>query len=240
MARSLEGSDTALNKLVPSLKGVDDPLKALGETFAGAATAAANLDPYQRMNVAFGEIQESVGLALMPALNDFATYLVDSVPKIQAFFAELTDPSTELGGAWENLGAIFKSTADEFNKMLAVFGLSEISFKDVLNFVTTLTAGFGQLFFFVGRVADIIGSLLSLNFGRAFDIASNFGSDYGKFVGSQNRATSLIGSSGQMSQDLAMKNVTINVNNGNVTAQQIADKVNKGNRATGTNLIRSN
>lgn len=240
MARSLEGSDTALNKLVPSLAGVDDPLKALGDTFKGAAEAAADLDPYQRMNVAFGEIQETVGTALQPILNDFADYLVESVPKIQAFFDELFDPATELGGAWEDLGAIFKSTADEFNRMLAVFGLSEISFKDVLNFVTQLTAGFGQLFFFVGRVADIIGSLISMNFQRAFDLTAGFGADYTSFVSSQNRATSLIGTSGQMSQDLAIQNVTINVNNGNVTAQEIANKINRGNRATGTNLIRAN
>jgi hypothetical protein len=33
--------------------------------------------------------------------------------------------------------------------------------------------------------------------------------------------------------------VTINVNNGNVTAQDIADKINRQNRASGTNLIRS-
>jgi hypothetical protein len=238
MARSLEGSDTALNKLVPSLAGVDDPLKALGETFKGAATAAANLDPYQRMNVAFGEIQESVGTAMMPVLNDFATYLVDSVPKIQAFFTELGDPTTELGAAWEDLGAIFKSTGEEFNRMLAIFGMSEFSFKDVLNFVTQLTGGFGQLFFIVGQVAKIVGALISLDLVKAANLINSFGSDYSQFVNSQNRALSLIGPSGGMSQDLAISNVTINVNNGNVTAQEIADKINRGNRSTGTNLIR--
>jgi hypothetical protein len=238
MARSLEGSDTALNKLVPSLAGVDDPLKALGETFKGAATAAADLDPYQRMNVAFGEIQESVGSAMMPVLNDFATYLVDSVPKIQAFFTELGDPTTELGAAWEDLGAIFKSTGDEFNRMLAIFGLSDFSFKDLLNFVTQLTGGFGQLFFIVGQVAKIVGALISLDLVKAANLINSFGSDYSQFVNSQNRALSLIGPSGGMSQDLAISNVTINVNNGNVTAQEIADKINRGNRSTGTNLIR--
>jgi hypothetical protein len=34
--------------------------------------------------------------------------------------------------------------------------------------------------------------------------------------------------------------VTINVNNGNVTAQDIANKINRANRSTGTNLIRTN
>ncbi len=41
MAKSLAGQDTALLKLVPSLRGVDDPLSKLEETFAGAAEAAA-------------------------------------------------------------------------------------------------------------------------------------------------------------------------------------------------------
>lgn len=237
MAKSLAGQDTALIKLIPSLRNAKDPLAELEKTFAGAATAAANLDPYQRMNVAFGEIQESVGTVLLPVLNDFADYLVESVPKIQDFFAELTNPTTELGNAWQDLGAIFADTTEQFNKMLAVFGVSGIEFKDVLNFVTQLTAGFGQLFFFVGRVADIIGSLISLNFQRAFDLSANFGKDYGMFVAGQNAVMQgpVVQSPRQIEN---AQNIIINVNNGNVTAQEIADKINRGNRATGTNLIR--
>jgi uncharacterized protein YukE len=239
MAKSLAGSNTSLVKLIPSLRNAQDPLAELEKTFAGASTSAANLDPYQRMNVAFGEIQESVGTALLPVLDDFATYLVDSVPKIQTFFEELQNPTTELGKAWAGLGGIFADTTEEFNKMLAVFGVSGIEFKDVLNFVTQLTAGFGQLFFFVGRVADIIGSLISLNFQRAFDLSANFGADYGRFVAGQNAAMQGPGVQSVRQIENA-QNITINVNNGNITAQEIADKINRGNRATGTNLIRNN
>jgi uncharacterized protein YukE len=239
MAKSLAGSNTSLVKLIPSLRNAQDPLAELEKTFAGASTAAANLDPYQRMNVAFGEIQESVGTALLPVLDDFATYLVDSVPKIQTFFEELQNPTTELGKAWAGLGGIFADTTEEFNKMLSVFGISDIEFKDVLNFVTQLTAGFGQLFFFVGRVADIIGSVISLNFQRAFDLSANFGADYGRFVAGQNAAMQGPGVQSVRQIENA-QNITINVNNGNITAQEIADKINRGNRATGTNLIRNN
>jgi hypothetical protein len=210
----------------------------LEKTFAGAATAAANLDPYQRMNVAFGEIQESVGVALMPVLNDFADYLVDSVPKIQNFFAELNDPTTELGDAWADLGATFKTTADEFNKMLAIFGLSGIEFKDVLNFVTQLTAGFGQLFFMVGRVAGIIGALINLDIQRAFELAGSFGADYNNFVAAQNRAINPLQQTNIRQADRT-SNVVINNYNSNLTAQQIADQINRANRASGTNIIRA-
>ena len=239
MAKSLAGSDTALMKLIPSLRNAKDPLTELEKTFAGAATAAANLDPYQRMNVAFGEIQESVGTVLLPVLNDFANYLVESVPKIQNFFAQLLNPTTQLGNAWADLGAVFAMTTKQFNKMLAVFGVSGIEFQDVLEFVTRLTAGFGQLFFFVGRVAEIIGALISLNFQKAFELSSSFGADYGAFVTSQNLAMNPQTPT-NIRQIENAQNVTINVNNGNVTAQQIANAINRGNRATGTNLIRAN
>jgi hypothetical protein len=240
MAKSLAGSDTALLKLIPSLAGAQDPLAKLGETFAGAATAAANLDPYQRMNVAMGEIQESVGIALLPVLNQFADFMVESVPKIQAFFEELMDPTTELGGAWESLGGIFKDTADEFNKMLGVFGLADITFTDVLNFVSQLTAGFGQLFFMVGRVAEIIGALINLDIKKAFDLSASFGTDYNAFVASQNRALNPVQARQQASllQAERNQNIVINTYNSNITAQEIADKINRATKAGGTTLIR--
>jgi hypothetical protein len=201
------------------------------ETFAGVTG---------RLDAAFKNLQAEMGEGLLPTLSLFAGFLEDSIPKINLFFEQLYDPTTDLGNAWADLGAIFNVTAQEFNKMLAVFGVSGIEFKDVLNFVTTLTAGFGQLFFMVGRVADIIGSLITFNFQRAFDLAMSFGDDFGSLVSSQNAAIM-----GNMSGPLTpvqadrVQNVTINVNNGNITAQEIADKINRGNRSTGTNLIRA-
>jgi hypothetical protein len=166
--------------------------------------------------------------------------MVESVPKIQAFFEELTDPTTELGGAWEALGGIFKDTADEFNKMLGVFGLADITFTDVLNFVSQLTAGFGQLFFMVGRVAEIIGALINLDIKKAFDLSASFGTDYNAFVQSQNRALNPV----QARQQAALlqaernQNIVINTYNSNITAQEIADKINRATKAGGTTLIR--
>jgi hypothetical protein len=75
MAKSLAGSDTALVKLIPSIKGATDPMATLEATFAGAAEAAANTDPYQRMQIIFGEMQEQIGMALLPLLNEFSTWL---------------------------------------------------------------------------------------------------------------------------------------------------------------------
>lgn len=89
MAKSLAGSDTALLKLIPSLKGSKDPLDELAKSFDGAAEKAANTDPYQRMTIIFGEIQEKLGTALLPVLDDFAAWM--SSPPGQATLQQIAD-----------------------------------------------------------------------------------------------------------------------------------------------------
>ena len=103
MSRSLAGSDTALTRLVPSIKGADDPMKALEETFKGAAEAAANTDPYAKMQIIFGEMQEQIGAALLPILEDFSEWLstpegqeklqgiVDGIVNVVEEFTKFTD-----------------------------------------------------------------------------------------------------------------------------------------------------
>jgi hypothetical protein len=89
MAKSLAGSDTALLRLIPSLKGAADPMAELERLFKGAATEAANTDPYQRMQVIFGEMQEQVGMVLLPILQEFSTWL--STPEGSAKLQEIVD-----------------------------------------------------------------------------------------------------------------------------------------------------
>ena len=47
----------------------------LAEAFKGSAAEAANLDPYAKMQVIFGEMQEQIGAALLPLLVKFSTWL---------------------------------------------------------------------------------------------------------------------------------------------------------------------
>ena len=130
MAKSLAGNDAALAKLIPSLKGSKDPITEMGNAFKGASTEAANLDPYQRMQIIFGEIQEKLGTALLPILDDFAAWM--SSPPGQKQLKEIADAAhqllTELAGVakWAIANknwllpliggvAIFKGTIDGIN-----------------------------------------------------------------------------------------------------------------------------
>jgi hypothetical protein len=94
MAKSLAGNDAALAKLIPSLKGSKNPIEEMGAAFKGASSEAANLDPYQRMQVIFGEIQEKIGTALLPVLDDLAAWLMS--PPGQKQLQEIADVVQEL------------------------------------------------------------------------------------------------------------------------------------------------
>jgi hypothetical protein len=84
-----EGTTGALERLVPAIKGAKDPMAELEKLFEGSAEKAANLDPYQRMNIIFGEMQEQVGMALLPVLEKFSTWL--ATPEGQAKLQEIVD-----------------------------------------------------------------------------------------------------------------------------------------------------
>jgi hypothetical protein len=75
LAKAHGGQATALNKLVPGIANVTDKMGFLQEKYAGAAAEASNLDPYQRMNIIFGNLQEAIGTYLIPALQAFANWL---------------------------------------------------------------------------------------------------------------------------------------------------------------------
>lgn len=89
MAKALEGNTTSLSKLVPSVKDAKDPIQALADTFGGAAEAAAKTDPYTQLEIIFGEMQEQVGTALLPILEEFSTWL--STPEGQKKLQDIVD-----------------------------------------------------------------------------------------------------------------------------------------------------
>lgn len=115
MARSLAGSDTALLKLIPSLKGSKDPMNDLATAFAGASEKAANLDPYARMKTVFDDLQETVGMALLPILEKFSKWVAspEGQEKLQSFINLVTG----LAGKFEVLAGWVIDNGEAFVNM---------------------------------------------------------------------------------------------------------------------------
>lgn len=111
VGRAANGQTTALRRLGIVVREGEDPIKALTAAFAGNAEAAANLDPFQRLQVIFGRIQEQVGVALVPTLQNFANFLAseEGQGKIKEFVDATVAALNGLVGFIEFIKANFET-----------------------------------------------------------------------------------------------------------------------------------
>jgi hypothetical protein len=245
MAKSLAGQDTALLKLIPSLRGAQDPLAELEKTFKGAAEAAADTDPYQRINIIFGELQEQIGMALLPLLNDFSEWL--ATPKGQETLQAVVDGIVEI---ITELTAMAKWVIDNKDWLLPmVAAISGVT--AAWNLATVAVNGFKTA---AGIAAFVSGSAVATSAAVAAGAASG-GFMQGQALGQQSQiyagsgfqqggglfgnafqqpATSFPSSS-TPSQYTVNNYVTARTD---ATPKEIADAINRANKATGTNIIR--
>jgi hypothetical protein len=98
LGKAYQGNTTSLARLGINVKGVSDPMAVLEKQFAGAAEAAAELDPYQRLEIVFGNLQEQIGTALLPYLNELADYFTsaEGQDKLKQFASDVADIATSV------------------------------------------------------------------------------------------------------------------------------------------------
>lgn len=133
LAKAHGGNVKALDKLVPGISAAKDPMKELADTYAGMAATAAENDPMSVISVRMADLQEQLGMKLLPYLQDFADWLVsdkgtdflDSVATgIEAtggFIADMVEGLQWAGYVLEREGkkweAFFKGDWDTFGRL---------------------------------------------------------------------------------------------------------------------------
>jgi hypothetical protein len=114
LAKAYGGNFRALRQLSPELYAMikdgadlDTVMATLAKTFGGSAAVAANTaeGKFKRLGVALGEVQESIGLALLPAVEavlpyliSFGTWAQDHVGTLMAVGTAIAAISTALIG----------------------------------------------------------------------------------------------------------------------------------------------
>ncbi|MEI7419435.1 MAG: hypothetical protein WCK24_01075 [Actinomycetes bacterium] len=83
LTKAQNGQFTGLNKLGLGTKFTADWFNELTKQTKGAATAAANSDPFQRIQIIFAELQETIGYQLLPYLQQFADQLASPQGQIE-------------------------------------------------------------------------------------------------------------------------------------------------------------
>lgn len=99
IARAQNGQLGSLQRLIPTIKKGSDFTAELKKQFAGAAEAAANADPYKRLEVLVADLQEQIGRALIPYLQEVANYLnsPDGQRTLQEIVKEFVNITKEVG-----------------------------------------------------------------------------------------------------------------------------------------------
>jgi hypothetical protein len=120
LSRAYAGNTASLSRLGIKAKDGVNIFDQLKTEFGGAAEAAAQNDPYQRLNIIFGEIQEQIGLALMPQLNDLANYFASPAgqKELQGYATLVKD----LAGIFIFLGTTVAEFLAGFKVVGAAFG----------------------------------------------------------------------------------------------------------------------
>lgn len=248
MAKSVSGSDTALVKLLPSVKGMADPMAYLADQFKGAAEEAANTDPYQRMNIIFGEIQEQVGMALLPTLDKLSTWL--ATPEGQAKLQGLVDLTTNLIGKFTTMLGFVIDNKEAFLLFAGAVGVVSVATQlmgvraavaagEVLALGVAAKTALGTLGLVIAALETIKWLNASLDFSQANLNAS------GGALNLSGQSTASPSAGGSNMTFTAPKTATkapVVVNNnikisGTQSAAQISATLNKQLKASGSSTI---
>ena len=165
LSRAYNGQTASLSRLgIKAEEGVNI-FDQLEKQFAGAAETAARNDPFQRLTVIFGELQEQIGAMFLPYLNDIADYFASA-----DFQTAFTKMGTSIGEAMKAIDRLF----------IQISGSNALTF--FINLVDAAAVGLAQIAFVAGDAASTLGKIFTGDFAGAGKAFSTFLTRYNKFV----------------------------------------------------------
>jgi phage-related protein len=139
--------------------------KQVGNTAAATATGA------QKMKVSFGELQESVGGALLPVLNTFATSLIPIFDGLQGPLTQVAKAVADnLGKALQALMPILPTLANSLGQIAGVLGQALVTaiqaltpiIQPLLGIMAELGTRIGPLLTpILQKIGELLGKLLA-------------------------------------------------------------------------------
>jgi hypothetical protein len=164
LGRAQDGNQAALGRLGLGLSKAElatlsftEVQQKLADLYGGAA--ATNAETFQgkidRLKVGFDEAKESLGVALLPAVEQFITFLNDQgIPTLNAFIAGLTgDEGLSAGLAETQRGA------ESFGKAIGVVG------GIISGFITFLREAIGLVISLANSFTSVLNVIPGVNIG---------------------------------------------------------------------------
>jgi hypothetical protein len=170
LGRAQDGNTTALGRLGLGLSKAElatlsftEVQTKLSDLYGGAA--AANAETFQgkidRLKVGFDEAKESLGVALLPQVEKFITFLNDTgIPTLNAFIAGLTGDEGLSAGLQET-----QRGAESFGKAIGVVA------GIISGFITFLREAIGFVTILANELIRVVNIIPGVNIGSIPNIA---------------------------------------------------------------------
>jgi hypothetical protein len=138
LAKAFNGNTTSLKRMFPELSKSKDIIGDLTQAVKGAAQEQA--DPFARMNVAFGELQEKLGSIILPYILDFIDTMMKpggAIDQVGMFLEDVSNPDTEAGKTFVQVKDAITSTIGAVKEFFGFFGDGD-AVKGFANIATSL------------------------------------------------------------------------------------------------------
>jgi hypothetical protein len=138
LAKAFNGNTTSLKRMFPELSKSKDIIGDLTKAVKGAAQEQA--DPFARMNVAFGELQEKLGSIILPYILDFIDTMMKpggAIDQVGMFLEDVSNPKTEAGKTFIQVKDAITSTIGAVKEFFGFFGDGD-AVKGFANIATSL------------------------------------------------------------------------------------------------------
>jgi hypothetical protein len=123
LAKAFNGNTTSLKRMFPELSKSKDIIGDLTKAVKGAAQEQA--DPFARMNVAFGELQEKLGAVILPYILDFIDTMMKpggAIDQVGKFLEDVSNPKTEAGQMFLQVKDAVEQTIGAVKTFFGFFG----------------------------------------------------------------------------------------------------------------------
>ncbi len=252
LIKANNGNTQSLYKLAPELKKTKGSIDDYAASVKGAAEAGA--DPFARFNVALENLSESFGMILLPYVEQFVTYLTETViPAVEDFISDASNPNTDIGKTFvamkvaivgeDGKSGVYGSILLVVNAIGQLFGAISSNGNALDGFVKAfqiLAVSLDVIFY---SIASFINQPLTGVFDRIkkqtegamaiYDILNRdslFGTSYNGIA-----AAGQSGLSPRITEGITgQRNYTININKANMTPQEIIAAIKKYERENGT------
>jgi len=138
LSKAYNGNTTSLKRMFPELSKSKDIIGDLTKAVKGAAQEQA--DPFARMNVAFGELQEKLGAVILPYILDFIDTMMKpggAIDQVGKFLEDVSNPKTEAGQMFLQVKDAVEQTVGAVKTFFGFFGDGD-AVKGFANVATSL------------------------------------------------------------------------------------------------------